>query len=212
MAICIDVFEDQGKNLDLSGSGDFVSFWKNLERFGIDSSRVHVVKGSSENVSSGYILQHVGPVRFFSVDGGHWKSIVQNDLFLAEQSLSNEGVIVLDDYCRTEWPDVTAGYTLWQERTGSDIVPFAAGSNKLFLCRRRYASIYRGALRTPFLNNFLGKTYKSQNAEVDSYRVEVVGQDETRVRSVFALVLKMFYPNAFVRLNEFRGRFRRPFK
>ena len=135
-ALCIDLFDDQSKNLDSSGRGDFHAFQENLSKFQIDASRIHLVKGSSEDVTCDDILRQVGPVRFFSVDGGHWKSIVQNDLRLAERCLSPDGVLALDDYCRAEWPDVTAGYALWQQETASDIIPFAVGSNKLFLCRK----------------------------------------------------------------------------
>lgn len=205
-ALCIDIFDDQSKNLDASGKGDYNTFQENLIKFHIDSSRIHIFKGSSEDVNYEYILQQVGPVRFFSVDGGHWKSIVQNDLRLAEQSLSKDGVIALDDYCRTDWPDVTTGYALWQQETESDIVPFAAGSNKLFLCRKNFATAYRNALKTPFLSHYFTASYQSENAEVDSYRVELIEHDETRVRTILELMLKIFRPNIFFAL---KTRFRR---
>ena len=200
LALCIDIFDDQSKNLDSSGRGDLNSFQDNLAKYDIATSRIRIFKGSSENVTCDYILQQVGPVRFFSVDGGHWKSIVQNDLRLAEQSLSVDGVIALDDYCRAEWPEVTTGYTMWQENTESDITPFAAGSNKLFLCRRGSATAYREALKTPFLRHFFGKTYRSENFDVDSYRVELIEQDETRAKHALALTLKIFRPDVFVAL------------
>ncbi|AMA08424.1 class I SAM-dependent methyltransferase [Picosynechococcus sp. PCC 73109] len=206
LALCIDIFDDQSKNLDLSGKGDFNLFQKNLSMYDIENSNIRIFKGSSEDVTDNYILQQVGPVRFFSIDGGHWKSIVQNDLRLAEKSLSTDGVIALDDYCRADWPDVTTGYKLWQEETESDIIPFAAGSNKLFLCRKSFASAYREALKTPFLCHFFSKTYQSENFEVDSYRVEFVEQDETSVKSALILSLKMFRPDIFIAL---KSKFRR---
>lgn len=203
LALCIDIFDDQSKNLDNSGRGDFNSLQENLAKFNLDSSHIRIFKGSSEDVNPEYILEQVGSVRFFSVDGGHWKSIVQNDLRLAEQSLSRDGVIALDDYCRTEWPDVTTGYTLWQEETESDIVPFAVGSNKLFLCRRGSTAAYRDALKMPFLSHYFSKTYQSpENAEVDSYRVELVQQDETRAKKALVLILKIFRPDIFIALMD----------
>jgi len=200
LALCIDIFDDQSKNLDSSGKGDFNSFQANLAKFHLDPLRIRVFKGSSEDVNHDYILQQVGPVRFFSVDGGHWNSIVQNDLRLAEKTLARDGIIALDDYCRAEWPDVTAGYTLWREKTESDIIPFAAGSNKLFLCRKDFAAAYRAALKTPFLAHYFSKSYQSENAEMDCYRVELVEQDETRIKSAFALILKILQPDIFVAL------------
>lgn len=206
LALCVDIFDDQSKNLDTSGKGDFNSFQANLAKFHIDPLKTRVFKGSSENVNPDYILQQVGPVRFFSVDGGHWNSIVQNDLRLAEKTLAQGGVIALDDYCRAEWPDVTAGYSLWQENTGSDIIPFASGSNKLFLCRRDFASAYRAALKTSFLIPYLSKSYHSGNADVDCYRVELVEQDETPVKKALALILKIFRPDMFLALRAWGRR------
>jgi hypothetical protein len=202
LALCIDLFDEQSKNLDASGKGDFDAFQSNLARFGIDPARLRTFKGSSEDVRPEEILQQVGPVRFFSVDGGHWKSIVQNDLRLAEQTLASGGVIALDDYCRAEWPDVTTGYALWQESTPSDIVAFAVGSNKLYLCRRAMAPAYRAALKTPFLSHYLSKTYRYGALDVDCYRVEPVDQDEERIGRIPSLALKIFRPDWFTALRR----------
>lgn len=196
-ALCIDIFDDQSKNLDASGNGDFDKFAKNLMRFRIDFSQVSVIKGSSEEVSAEDVLNQVGPVRFFSIDGGHWKSIVQNDLYLAEKTLARGGVVALDDYCRAAWPDVSTGYAVWQENTETDIVPFAIGSNKLFLCRKDFSLFYREALNTRFLRNYFSKTYQSEGQDIDIYRVEFVKQDEDRIRKLFAPWLKMFFPNVY---------------
>ncbi len=206
LALCIDLFDDQGKNLDSSGKGNVNAFKKNMSKFHIDLSRIRTLKGSSEAVKPDDILKQVGPVRFFSVDGGHWKSIVQNDLMLAEKTLAGGGVIALDDYCRAEWPDVTYGYTLWQNETESDIIPFAAGSNKLFLCRKDYAPKYRAAIKTPFLINYFSKSYRADNVEIDCYRVEPFNQDEESVRCTIWYALKIFRPNIFVAL---KTRFRK---
>jgi hypothetical protein len=174
-------------------SGKLVQVWNRLVQ-------IRVFKGSSEDVKPEYILQQVGPARVFSVDGGHRKAIVRNDLHLAEKTLTGDGVIALDDYCRAEWPDVTAGFVLWQEETESDIIPFASGSNKLFLCHKESAAMYRTALRTPFLSHYLTKTYRSEDAEVECYRVELVKQDEERMKSALGLMLKIFRPDAFISL------------
>lgn len=201
-ALCVDVFDDQMKNLDSSGKGDFERFTANLDRFHIDSSRVFIYKGSSEDISYKYIEEKLGSVRFFSVDGGHWKSIVLNDLRLAENTLSDEGVIALDDFFRAEWPEVTSAYLLWQNQTQSDIIPFAIGSNKLYLCRKNYAQAYQSALRTDFLSHFFIKRCQFENHYVDSYRVELVEQDESPFNRIMALILRIFQPNLFVMLKS----------
>lgn len=212
LALCIDLFDDQGENLDSSGRGDFHAFNQNMDRFSIDLSRIRILKGSSEDVKSDDILAQVGPVRFFSVDGGHWRSIVHNDLMLAEKTLAAEGVIALDDYCRAEWPDVTYGYTLWQNGTRSDIVPFAAGSNKLFLCRKNYAERYRAALKTPFLGHHFSKSYQTESPEIHCYRVEPINQDEESAIRAIGLSFKTFRPNIFVAFKNLKKRVREVLK
>ncbi len=201
-ALCIDLFEDQEKNLDSSGKGDFNAFKKNMEKHDIDFSRIRVLKGSSEDVKSDDILAQVGPVRFFSVDGGHWKSIVQNDLALAEKALSTEGVIALDDYCRAEWPGVTYAYTIWQNDTESDIIPFAVGSNKLYLCRKDYAQKYRAALESSFLRHYFTKSYRADGIEIDCYRVEPFNQDEEHAIRAIGISFSIFRPDIFIALKK----------
>ena len=204
-ALCIDLFDDQKKNLDSSGKGDFDAFKKNIEKHGIEFSMIRILKGSSEDVKPDDILAQVGPVRFFSVDGGHWKSIVQNDLILAENTLSAEGVIALDDYCRAEWPDVTYGYSLWQNDTKSDIIPFAAGSNKLYLCRKDYVQKYRAALKGPLLRQYFTKSYNTDGAVIDCYRLEPYNQDEESAIRAILLSFGIFRPDIFINLkNWFR--------
>lgn len=201
-ALCIDVFDDQKKNLDSSGKGDFQMFSSNLDRFDIDSSRVCIHKGSSDEVNYEYIQEKIGQVRLFSIDGGHWKSIVLNDLRLAENTLSDEGVIALDDFFRADWPEVTSGYFLWQEETESDIIPFAIGSNKLYLCRKNFAQSYQSALRTDFLSHFFVKKCEFESHFVDSYRAELGQQDESPFNRIMALMLRIFQPDLFVALKS----------
>jgi hypothetical protein len=165
------------------------------------------LKGSSEDVKPDDILEQVGSVRFFSVDGGHWKSIVQNDLILAEKTLSAEGIIALDDYCRSEWPDVTCGYTLWRNDTKSDIIPFAVGSNKLYLCRKDFAQEYRAALNNPLLREYFTKSHNTDGAVIDCYRLEPFNQDEESTIRAILLSLGIFRPDIYVTLkNMFRKR------
>ena len=200
LAQAIDIFDDQSKILDSSGKGDLNAFQENLGTFHLDPLQVRLFKGSSEDVDHGYIIQQADPVRFISVDGGYGSSIVQNDLRLAEKIVASCGVIALDDYRRAVWPDVTAGYTLWWEKTDSDIIPFACGSNKLFLCREDFTGAYRAALTTPFLVHFYSSSYSSGNAVIDSYRVDLIEQDEARMKNVIALMFKISRPEMFVAL------------
>lgn len=197
-ALCIDLFENQEMNLDNSGKGDFNAFMENLNKFNVDLNSVRIFKGSSENVKADYVISQVGQVRFFSVDGGHWSLIVQNDLNLAEKVLIHGGVIALDDYCRADWPEVTLGYALWQNQTDSNIVPFANGTNKLYLCHRDYVNKYQQVIRTPFLSSFFAKSYQTSSLKIDSYRIEPFKQDEEKLSHIFSATLKIFRPTIFL--------------
>lgn len=202
--LCIDLFEDQQHNRDSSGRGDFDVFMSNLRSYQIDSATVRIIKGSSDCIRPEQIIDAVGPVRFFSIDGGHWEAIVRNDLALAEATLASCGVIALDDYFRADWPDVTYAYVQWQSNTNSDIVPFAIGSNKLYLCRREWASRYRSVIKTPSLAPYFSKSYRTDMAVVDSYRVEPFKQDEERWAAVLCYLIKVFRPNFFTLLRKIR--------
>jgi len=94
-AVCVDIFEDQAHNVDLSGQGSREKLDRNLERFSVAADRVVVLKASSFDVSAKQIVDAVGSVRFFSVDGGHWRDIVVNDLNIAGNAVGEMGVIAL---------------------------------------------------------------------------------------------------------------------
>jgi Methyltransferase domain len=196
--ICIDLFDDQDRNLDMSGHGDYDRFIANLSKYSIDLDRVCILKASSEDISPGRIKSEVGNVRFFSIDGGHRKEIVTNDLVLAEKSLAEWGVIALDDYCRTDWPDVTAGLVSWLDTTTSGIVPFAIGSNKIYLCHKGHHGAYRAALKTDFLSNFYRKSYFCYGVDLDTYRIELIEQDEDSFKGLSKNVIRIFFPDLFV--------------
>ncbi|MEM1188339.1 MAG: class I SAM-dependent methyltransferase [Pseudomonadota bacterium] len=211
-ALAIDIFDDQEANRDRSGQGDYDVFTTNIDSFGIGKESVRVISRSSEDVSATEILESVGEVRFFSVDGGHWSSIVQNDLALAEQTLTPDGVIALDDYCRPDWPDVTYGYALWQNSTESDIVPFAAGSNKLYLCRQSRVKTYQEALRgSSFLAAVFVKRYSFEDRSIDCYRDSYHRRDEENKSAAMLGSLSLFRPSAFVFLKRLRWRIARTF-
>lgn len=212
LALCIDIFEDQTGNLDKSGCGDREKLFANLKRFGIDLSRVRVLDESSENVTVDRILNEVGPIRFFSIDGGHWKSIVQNDLALAEGSLVQGGVIALDDVFRTDWPEVTFALASWLERAKTKIVPFACGTNKLYLCPQDFALAYRESLRTEFLTTFYAKTYQSRDFELDSYRFEITGRDEADFTEISRTIMTAFFPDTLFILKQYKRAAKRLFK
>jgi hypothetical protein len=78
-AVCIDLFSQQALNIDRSGCGDRSIFEENLNTFKINKENIKIIGSSSSDVSASAIVALVGPIRFFSIDGGHWTDIVVND-------------------------------------------------------------------------------------------------------------------------------------
>jgi hypothetical protein len=90
-------------------------FVRNLEHFGKSQASYLLDGRSSDEVSADDILQSVGKVQFFSMDGGHWESVVENDIQLTATVLVDEEVMALDDYLRPEWPGVASGFHKWYQ-------------------------------------------------------------------------------------------------
>ncbi|MFC5373960.1 class I SAM-dependent methyltransferase [Brevundimonas faecalis] len=80
---------------------------------------------------------------FIHIDAGHEAEDVRTDIALADAVLSTGGVIAMDDFLNVWMPGVTDGlYSYRAANPDTDIVPFAAGGNKLFLCRRADHDLY----------------------------------------------------------------------
>lgn len=198
-AYAIDIFAQQNKNLDSSGLGDRHIFQRNLDQFGIQSSRVVINERSSDEVSPSDILSAVGRVRFFSVDGGHWRKIVRNDLDLASAVLADGGVIALDDFMRPEWPDVSLGFFDWLEGSSKSVIPFAIGFNKVYLCHRDYICRFQQCLSdSAFLPYFRSKHYEFYGIQVPVFHTCLLPEKSALERCY--QLMRLYYPNAFASL------------
>lgn len=146
-AFAIDLFDDQQFNIDQSGQGDETAFRNNLVRFGVEPGSIEVVKGNSMALAWAGLADRLGPaVRLFSIDGGHTAEITRHDLGIADDSLGDGGVIVLDDYFNPEFPAVSEGMCRFMVERPQALAPFAIGDNKLLLARPDWAGRYRAML------------------------------------------------------------------
>lgn len=196
-AYAIDVFEAQEHNLDFSGRGNRSRFETNLKKFGIPDDKLTIDARPSEQVSSSDILDAVGPVRFFSVDGGHWAEVVKSDLTVAETTISEHGVIALDDFHRSEWPEVSKGLWEWEQQKEKDLVPFAIGYNKLYLCESSWADSYqKKCVEDAFVRHFLWKWVTLSGQKIPVFSRFVV--PEMGCRRGTRLYLQSFAPGLFV--------------
>lgn len=157
--MCIDIFDDQSLNLDKSGLGDRAIFEANMAKFGVDQSKVVIHTGSSLDLKPEQITAAVGAPRFFSVDGGHWREVVVNDLELASAVLNEGGIIAMDDFLSPAWPDVSYAFFDWHRTpSGEDFAPIAIGPTKLFLARKGKAQEYLDGLLAD--EEIRSRTYK----------------------------------------------------
>jgi hypothetical protein len=145
-AVAIDVFDDQDLNVDESGRGDRARFEANVRRWA-DSASVVVHQADSTTLSGDDVRTLArGPVRLFSVDGGHTEEIVLSDMRTAEAALADGGIVIADDVFNAEWPGVSVG-TLRYLDADPGLVPFAVGFNKVYFTHAPHADPYREALR-----------------------------------------------------------------
>lgn len=143
-ALAVDLFSRQDENIDGSGKGNKDIFLHHVKTFLPDPSIVDAIEANSLEVTPDRILKY-GPIRFFSVDGGHNSRAVVNDLHLAESSISTEGIVSLDDILNPHWTGVITGYVAYRD-SGGTLCPFALIPGKLLLCREDQAMHYRALL------------------------------------------------------------------
>lgn len=145
-ALAIDLFEDDTLNAGTEQAGRDRAVINNARRLGIELVDQEVFKTSSTGIEPEDILARTsGPIRFYSIDGGHLYHNVENDLRLAERTLTPEGIIAVDDFLNPGWTDVSFAVYDFLRRTNV-IVPFAITPAKIYLAPLRAAEKYKAAL------------------------------------------------------------------
>lgn len=166
-ALAVDVFEDDALYQDPHGFGRGVRFRQNCQRLGIALADNEIYTGLSTTLDAAEIKRRVGPVRFFSVDGGHRYDDVAYDMRLAAAALHPRGIIVADDYMNAQWPEVSLALADWLREKDNPLCPFMSTVSKLYLCDRDELPFYRAQAK-----QFLaGGRYEVRETELfaDSY-------------------------------------------
>jgi hypothetical protein len=148
-SLAIDLFEDDEMNASTRFAGRSRAFSMHAADLNVTLQSTEVQKADSLTLTSDDILSRVGRVRIFSVDGGHLYHHVAHDLPLVFSTLASGGVIIVDDFCNSEWPEVTsATYDFVRAQEGK-IVPAILTKNKLYLTAPDIAPAY-GEFATRF--------------------------------------------------------------
>jgi Methyltransferase domain len=99
--VVVDLFEEQqDKNVDMSGLGDYKQFVKGMNLYGLQVSDVFkVYKGSTDQIPFDWADKDgFEPFRLVSIDAGHTADLTFNDLQLAFCNLLKGGVVIIDDW------------------------------------------------------------------------------------------------------------------
>jgi len=161
--IAVDLFENQDENISRSGHGNKDIFLQHC--FDHRLQNLRIISKNSMHLSENDFTTGNQKVRFFSVDGGHFTPEVLNDLYLAEKSLHDDGVIIVDDFQHPIWDDVFIS-TIKYLKENDELEPFLIGGNKLFLCKKK-CKLYKNMHQTlswEQYNNFLRTDYAERQS------------------------------------------------
>jgi hypothetical protein len=143
-AFAADLFESGplpgGDSLQLQ------EFRRTAQRFRIPLEPRCLVTGPSERLKPADVLDAIGLVRFFSIDGGHMIEHIRDDASLASAVLAEHGVLAFDDFCNPEWPEVSVGVFDFLRAASGEYLPFAITKAKLYICRHAFHQRYMAML------------------------------------------------------------------
>ena len=105
-SVAVDVFDQQEKNIDRSGRGDRAVFEGHVAAYA-PGAALQVIQGSSLDLHTPEFLAK--RFRFVSIDGGHTAAAAENDLWLAQHTLVDGGIVALDDILSAHWTGVLTG-------------------------------------------------------------------------------------------------------
>lgn len=142
-ALGIDLFDLEPD--DKYGANIRARLQHNLQRFRIDNDRAPQLTGNSLAMNAQTVIDAVGMVRIFSVDGGHSADEAAHDLSIAAGSLTEGGIVIVDDYFNNEWPAVAEGVCRFMA-DDDRLEPVAIAGNRFFFARGR-AEEYRSVLQ-----------------------------------------------------------------
>lgn len=155
-ALAVDLFGEQAIEPDGSGAGDTEKLLTNLDRHAGDRSAVMIMRSDSTRVTPADLSRAAdGRFRLFSIDGGHSAAVTCHDLGLAEATLAEGGLIIVDDYFNHGWPGVSEGVNRYFFGKKTKLQPILIGSNKILFGLESSAPFYRSRLKELMSSSFL---------------------------------------------------------
>ncbi len=143
--IVCDLFNDQQLNFSRSGMGDLAILKQNLSKFFDENLSISILQRDSKTLSREIIGDNF---RFFHIDGGHNCDEALSDLNLAAACIIDNGVIILDDPFKPEWPGVTEALIRFLDGQ-RDYCASVIGFNKLVIVKKEYRDLYLNTIKNP---------------------------------------------------------------
>jgi hypothetical protein len=107
---------------------------KNTHVLPLLSQRLPTVKGW-ENLAAS--------VRYFHIDGEHSRQAVIRDLELADFTLHDDGLVIVDDFFNNTYPQVSQAVFEYQAANSGRLILLVHGFNKAILCRPKAYANYQ---------------------------------------------------------------------
>jgi predicted O-methyltransferase YrrM len=82
------------------------------------------------------------PCRMIHIDGSHESADVKGDLHLAESTIDDRGVVIMDDVFNETYPGVVDGLYNFHAASSGALTPVVQGFGKTILCRAAARSMY----------------------------------------------------------------------
>lgn len=136
LKVC-DIFGLQEHNTSGSGSGEKEIFVNNIYKYS-SNNLPEIYTCLSSDLSPNTIGTNY---RMFHIDGGHNRDEALSDLLLASVCINKEGIIILDDPFRPEWPGVTEA-SIEFLTNNPDFIALAVGFNKLIISKKEVSNDY----------------------------------------------------------------------
>lgn len=136
VAVGIDLF-------DIAGQQSYVN--NILAKFDVTSAAT-IIAQPSESVQAEGLVRDYEKARFFHIDGGHERHHLLADLGLAMNAMSEDCVVVFDDFMNAQYPDLSVAIIDSLQEHRENLVPFAITRAKLYTCNPRMKEIYMEAL------------------------------------------------------------------
>ena len=146
-----DIFDNQELNISRSGiDANLNDFMKNMKLLFEDTDFLRLfIKKSSDLTTE----ETTTNIRMFSIDGGHSEQETYDDMVLASKAIIEKGLIIIDDYYNTDWPEVEKGVAKYLS-VYSDLAPLIYFFNKFIFIKTTACDYYREALEKYGLHQF----------------------------------------------------------